>query len=115
MIETAMLEQIKIGLQVAVSKELLGASVLEDFGLSMMCDKAVLSIRGFIWGEKANSASVSYPADWWQAFRARWFPGWWLARYPVRYQTKTMTGYVVYPDFKPALPDQPRVLIWRKE
>jgi hypothetical protein len=25
------------------------------------------------------------PADWYQAFRERWAPSWWLAWYPVRY------------------------------
>ena len=28
----------------------------------------------------------SWPADWWQAFRERWFPVWWLKRWPVRYE-----------------------------
>jgi hypothetical protein len=27
-----------------------------------------------------------WPADWWQAFRERWAPRWWLARHPVRYE-----------------------------
>lgn len=27
-----------------------------------------------------------WPADWWQAFKARWFPLRWLARWPVRYE-----------------------------
>lgn len=27
------------------------------------------------------------PADWWQAFRERWFPAWWLRRYPLRTRT----------------------------
>ncbi len=28
-----------------------------------------------------------WPADWWQAFRERWFPAWWLRRWPVRYKS----------------------------
>ena len=28
---------------------------------------------------------ATYPADWWHAFKARWFPGWLLARFPARY------------------------------
>ena len=27
----------------------------------------------------------TYPSDWWQAFKERWFPPWLLSRYPVRY------------------------------
>jgi len=29
--------------------------------------------------------STEYPRDWWQAFRERWFPRWWLKRYPVKH------------------------------
>lgn len=28
-----------------------------------------------------------WPSDWWQAFKERWFPKWWLKRWPVNYQT----------------------------
>lgn len=27
---------------------------------------------------------LEFPADWWQHFRQRWFPRWWLSRWPVR-------------------------------
>ncbi len=27
-----------------------------------------------------------WPKDWWQAFRERWFPHWWLRRWPVQYE-----------------------------
>ena len=27
---------------------------------------------------------TSFPADWWQAFKARWFPIWLRGRFPVR-------------------------------
>ncbi len=27
-----------------------------------------------------------WPRDWWQAFRERWFPAWWLNYWPVRYE-----------------------------
>lgn len=27
-----------------------------------------------------------WPKDWWQAFRDRWFPKWWLKRHPVEYE-----------------------------
>ena len=48
----------------------------------------------------------TYPADWWQAFKARWFPRWLLRRYPVR--TATVGGgwlsldvHALFPDLKP--------------
>lgn len=30
--------------------------------------------------------TAQWPQDWWQAFRLRWFPPWWLARWPVEYR-----------------------------
>lgn len=35
----------------------------------------------------AVDVEEKYPEDWWQAFRERWLPRWWLKRYPVVYQT----------------------------
>lgn len=32
-------------------------------------------------------AVVEAPADWWEAFKARWFRGWLLRRYPVKMRT----------------------------
>lgn len=31
--------------------------------------------------------SLERPVDWWQHLRQRWFPKWWLRRYPVRMDT----------------------------
>lgn len=31
-------------------------------------------------------AKEEYPKDWWQAFRNRWFPNWWLKKHPVEYR-----------------------------
>lgn len=35
--------------------------------------------------EHRDSVTVSWPADWWQAVKERWFPRWLLAKYPVKY------------------------------
>ncbi len=35
---------------------------------------------------KQEKTEVSYPADWWQALRQRWFPRWWLKRHPVQFK-----------------------------
>lgn len=44
---------------------------------------------------------VRYPADWWEAFKARWFPAWALARWPVRetiYDAKVLYPEVEIPE-----------------
>jgi hypothetical protein len=34
---------------------------------------------------------LKWPYDWKQAFKERWFPGWLLKRYPVRYSHTILT------------------------
>lgn len=34
---------------------------------------------------KRIEINKEWPRDWWQAFRKRWFPQWWLTRHPVRH------------------------------
>jgi hypothetical protein len=34
---------------------------------------------------------LKWPSDWKQAFKERWFPGWLLKRYPVRYSHTILT------------------------
>ena len=33
-----------------------------------------------------HPTELSFPADWWQALKERWFPGWMKARWPVEYK-----------------------------
>jgi len=35
-------------------------------------------------GKPEVVARTAVPLDWWQAFRGRWFPDWWLDRHPVK-------------------------------
>lgn len=44
-----------------------------------------------------------YPKDWWQAFRRRWCPRWWLARHPVHYSTIDINR-TIYTHVCPHLP-----------
>lgn len=41
---------------------------------------------------------VRYPADWWQAFKERWFPVWAKERWPVRFTTCDIQA--LYPDIQ---------------
>lgn len=44
---------------------------------------------------KEETGWVSYPADWWEALKERWFPKWMLRRWPVKY-TKRVVEQTVY-------------------
>lgn len=60
----------------------------------------LLSIRSLFLKNTHERIDVEkrWPADWWQAVRERWFPAWWLLRWPVRYESvsihEDVTTYV---------------------
>jgi hypothetical protein len=47
----------------------------------MMTDEFVVAIEAWMWGVKGES--ITYPKDWWQAFKGRWFPAWAKRRWPI--------------------------------
>jgi hypothetical protein len=46
-------------------------------------DMIMVSLRQAFLARKVDNAIVRYPADWWQAFKRRFFPAWALRRWPV--------------------------------
>lgn len=86
------------GLEIRRDKYAFTEDVAEDM---------VLELSGYVWAEQIEekvehvrfkkdvSFSISLPDGWWQHTRARWFPRWWLRRFPVRLrqwgETKTVT------------------------
>lgn len=60
-----------------------------------------VAVRGFQYGQKALK-TFRYPRDWWQAFRERWFPRWWLRRWPVAYTVVDVDA--IYPDLEKHMP-----------
>ena len=46
-----------------------------------------IEVEAFIAAMPSKRIEINkeWPLDWWQAFRERWFPAWWLSRYPVRH------------------------------
>lgn len=47
---------------------------------------------------------AEWPANWWEAFKERWFPAWLKKRYPVRYEGIEWDCRFVYPSL-PAKPN----------
>jgi hypothetical protein len=56
------------------------------------------------WTEAVTTAL--FPRTWWDHFKERWFPGWLEARYPVRYQSFTLTTHHYH--VCPHLPSDPK-------
>jgi hypothetical protein len=54
---------------------------LEDFdGMGV---RMIMSFYG-----KKVTVPITYPRDWWQAFKERWFSKWLKVKYPVKYHTE---------------------------
>jgi hypothetical protein len=69
-----------------------------------------LRIRARLFGQKFDTLTVRYPADWWQAVRQRFAPAWWLRRYPVVEVVREFTPRIIYPRLQIAAPTAPHVL-----
>lgn len=69
-------------------------SMAQDF----LTDQIAVRVIQEVWGEILDEVEHSYPADWWQAFKERWFPAWLLRRYPVKLKIMRLTARAVYPE-----------------
>lgn len=71
-----------------------GATDAEMMEVSMTVDYDIMSRQhmilatGIIAGIPKSRVTIHerWPVDWWQAFRERWLPAWWLRRHPVKYR-----------------------------
>jgi len=62
-----------------------------------------LLVKGYLCGKYFKPIIIEYPDGWWEAFRARWFPKWWLKTHPVKHVKHNIQFRQFYPDFRPAL------------
>jgi hypothetical protein len=51
--------------------------------IGFIADVLHAQLRRSFMARKVDNAIVRYPADWWQAFKRRFFPAWALRRWPV--------------------------------
>lgn len=72
-------------------------------------DDIVLRVMQAVYGETLESVECEWPADWWQAFKGRWFPGWALRRWPVRLDGATLEARAMYP--KVSMPEEPHKIV----
>lgn len=82
------LEKLTFGLELKIARELVDDK-----------DQYIgYRIRGYVWSQDAGKkVEFKYPVDWWQAFKERFFKGWLLERYPVKYTHKFFEVKATYP------------------
>lgn len=97
--ESHNLERVRYGIAQVLSRELLNVEVTAE----IYADEILMRIRHDVFVEKFPEHTISYPEDWWQAFKERWFTKFLLRRYPVRYTEHRISLSVLYPDMRPPL------------
>ena len=88
------LENMMLSVIALITKELAeGFAQAADADYSMMDDWAhdtiTLRVKQRIFGKQVLHEEISYPANWKEAFKERWYPVWAKDKWPVRYTTKT--------------------------
>lgn len=78
-------------------------SLIDDFAietqviLRQITEDVVFELRQVVLGQHLERARAEYPADWWQAFKVRWFPAWAKKRCPVRMTVIEIDVAALYP------------------
>ena len=101
-----------------MTREFLMDTVDVDLAIEFAMDEIATRIRGHVWGERESvqKVSITYPTDWKQAVKERFFPAWALKRWPVRNKIITMDVKCFYPNFRPKLDgEEHRLVIFKKE
>jgi hypothetical protein len=62
-----------------------------------LVDDLVLTLVAHVAGESAAKIECKWPRDWWQAFRARWWPQRYLEKYPVQYERRELVADAILP------------------
>ena len=76
--------------------------------MSFMANDIVFRIKQEVAGRIADEVEARYPADWWQAVKGRWLPGWAGRRWPIKETVVKLTARELYP--KVALPEYKHVI-----
>lgn len=72
--------------------------------LEAFVDRLIVEIRYEILSRDRDDLHYIWPADWWQAVKARFAPGWFVRRWPVIYEHRHIKVKEYYPSV--ALPDR---------
>ena len=76
------------------------------FVLDELCGMAKIRSERSVWLEEMGEVVIKYPADWFQAFKEKYFHKKTINKFPVKYITHAITARCVYPNFVPALKNE---------
>lgn len=96
------LEALRLGVQVALTKEEFYAHIDANAWFSRAMQAAVIQFRAALAGELVDTVTWKKPASWWEAVKERWLPAWAKGRWPVKYETMEINVKRAYPSWKMA-------------
>ena len=113
--ETVELEKLKIGLQQRLSRYMVDACV--SVNIDTIMNGIEIEARGYVWAEKksAQKQTITYPANWKEAFKERWFKEWMLEKWPVKYNNVCIDVKAIYPEFRASMPNEIYRLIIQRD
>ena len=72
-----------------------------------IADMFTVRWKSFLLGEDLGDVIISFPANWREAFKDRWFPRWLKKKYPVRFTEYRANQKVIYPELNvPTFPNE---------
>ena len=89
-VEELVLEQLRFGTQILIPQAVIDNAKV-DAEFNAMMGGWLVTLRSFVWGEgvQADTYTVefTFPATWWQHFKAKHFPEWLKKKFPVKTET----------------------------
>ena len=102
-IENSGLERFRIVATRRIKKDLADHFAdMSDIALSahayFISSDIVLRAVQKVWGRELERQEHEYPRDWWQAFKAQWFPAWAKNKWPVEMTRVVIVARELYPN-----------------
>lgn len=106
-VQRILLDRLRFQVSQAVDLEMI--ELRSDVYADQFSRMLVMHLRADLLGRRVREETkddlvAEYPADWWQALRARFLPKWWLYRWPVQtrkvYHATSRQRYHVCPHIR---------------
>lgn len=111
-VETHLLERMRFSVQRMIDEAVIYQGIDFDWIADREAHALVYTLRAGVLGQNLEPIVIEHPADWWQALKERWLPGWGLRRWPVRYKRIKIEAQVLYPRIERIIPDQQSTLLY---
>jgi hypothetical protein len=94
-------ERFRLVIESVISRAGLNEGLFQWEYVESVMQEMVLRLVAEITATRPAFHVVEYPATWWEAFKARWFPRWALKRWPVKLTTVRVEARALLPDIPP--------------